>query len=63
MGKPPEKRCELLIIAVRAVITLLVFGANINLAGGEKMVRRPLAHLYAINDRQFQRTPSVMLGA
>ena len=57
-----KTRAHLLIIAVTAAITLLVLGAIIRLIGGEKMVRQPLAHLYAINDPQFQRTLGVMLG-
>jgi cardiolipin synthase len=57
-----KTKSNLVIVAATSLITLAVLGLIVNLTGGEKMVHRPLAHLYAINDPQFQRTLSVMLG-
>jgi|SRR5689334_1295646 len=55
-------RSNLLIVGVTVVATLLCVGVVINLTGGEKMVTRPLGHLYSIKDPQFERTMGVLLG-
>ncbi len=55
-------RSNLLIIGITAVVTLLCVVVVINLTGGEKMVTRPLGHLYSIKDPQFERTIGVLLG-
>ena len=59
---PSSRIQNALIVGITALVTLVIAGVAINLAGGEKMVRQPLGHLYAINDPQFQRTMGVMLG-
>jgi cardiolipin synthase len=55
-------KSNVLVIGVTALVTLACIFFIINLAGGDKMVRRPLGHLYAINDPQFQRTMGALLG-
>jgi len=55
-------KSNLLVIGVTVLVTLACIVFIINLAGGDKMVTRPLAHLYAINDPQFQRTMGALLG-
>ena len=50
------------IVGVTVIVTLLGMGLVLNLTAGEKTVTRPLGHLYAIDDPQFQRTMGVTLG-
>jgi len=51
------------IVAVTILAALAAIGLIVNLSGAEKMVSRPLAHLYAIEDPQFQRTMGALLDA
>ncbi|HET9763323.1 MAG TPA: phospholipase D-like domain-containing protein [Casimicrobiaceae bacterium] len=60
--KTSDRKSNLLIVGITAVVTLAIAGLGINLSGGEKMITRPLGHLYAIDDPQFQRTLGVLLG-
>jgi cardiolipin synthase len=55
-------RSGLPVIGVTVLVTLACLLLIINLAGGDKMVTRPLAHLYAINEPQFQRAMGALLG-
>ena len=49
-------------VAVTVLATLAAILLIVNLSGGDKMVARPLGHLYAIEDPQFQRTMGALLG-
>ncbi|HUH93184.1 MAG TPA: hypothetical protein VL742_08585 [Casimicrobiaceae bacterium] len=62
MHPPNNHRFNLLIVGVTALVTLAIAGLIVNLTGGEKMATRPLSHLYAIGDPQFEPTLGVLLG-
>jgi cardiolipin synthase len=49
-------------IVASVLVTLVAILAALNLSIGEKPVRQRVAHLYAIDDAQFQRTLGVLLG-
>jgi len=55
-------RARVLTVVVTAAITLASVVIALNLAGGEKKVKRQIGHRYSIADPQFQRTMGVMLG-
>lgn len=50
------------IMLISMVVTLLVVIIGINFSLGEKKVEHEIAHLYSVEDAQFQRTLGVLLG-
>ena len=57
-----EHKSNLLIVGITILATLAIVVAVSNFTIGDKMVTRPLGHLYAIGDPQFERTLGVLLG-
>ena len=55
-------RAQVATIVATVLATLVVVLAVVNLATGEKPVTKHVAHLYSIEDAQFQRTLGVLLG-
>ena len=55
-------RAQVATIVATILATLVVVLAVVNLATGEKPVTKHVAHLYSIEDAQFQRTLGVLLG-
>lgn len=61
-GFDAPTRAKAVTIFASVTITLIVVLALLNLATGEKPVRKHVEHLYSVADPQFQRTLGVLLG-